>query len=154
MPLVSGLLDVAVSDDVPENQAPNASPNDREVFSDCIYGRPTSNPEDGCQGYTANNAHENRPQEVVGSSDETTDEPAHGANASDDCERLPDLSVKEHQGQTSGAGLPFYESRGLLYAEMTLSSITLVIGNRTDRPAKLNGSVSRRTIVVGPRLTT
>ncbi len=103
-------LYVAVSDDVAENQAPNASPNDREVLSDSVDGRPIRNPKDGCQGYTPDNAHENRSQEVVGSTDETADKPAHGSNASDDCERLPDLSVKEHQRETSGAGLPSYES--------------------------------------------
>ncbi len=95
-------LYVAVSDDVPENQAPNGSPNDREVLPDCIDGRPISNPKDRCQGYASNNAHENRPDEVVGSGDKATDEPAHGAYSSDDCKRLPDLSIKEHQRQTSG----------------------------------------------------
>jgi hypothetical protein len=37
---------------------------------------------------------------------------------------------------------------------MTFSSTTVVIGNWTDLPAMLKGSVSITTMVVGPRETT
>lgn len=41
-----------------------------------------------------------------------------------------------------------------LQIEMTFSSNTAVIGNCTERPAMLNGSVNITTIVDGPRHTT
>ena len=101
----------------------------------------------------ADDAHQQRTEDVVGAGDEAADEPADRPRHHRSRQGLATCCFEEHAIRLGRGGLAVDEF-DFDQAEISFSSSTAVIGNWTDRPARLNGSVRSITIVDGPRHTT
>lgn len=101
MPRVSS--DVASADHEAEEESTDASPNQREVIADRIDGRCSGNTKDRRRGDTADDAHEDRPEEVVGSRQEASDESPECADPADDQHRLNRGCIEEHDDRLPAA---------------------------------------------------